>query len=299
MVGKVIYIPTLEGTPRDVVRLCEISSEVSKEEDVCFNFSQCQSLYPNTIACIGGIIRLGEGQKRRISLDWDSLESNDLKNILSENGFAKAFNYPFERKAGHSIPYREDKKLSMNSILDYLADDWLGRGWVHVSQRLANAIVGKMWEIYNNAFEHSGTPIGVFSCGQHFEAKNELILSVVDFGRGIPAIVRKFLSEKVPRAEELKDTSCLNWAFQRGNSTCAGDVARGLGLDLLKELVVLNQGKLEVYSNKAYAIIDKDGERYENFDASFGGTMIHITLQCDEKLYKFKDESDPIFQEGI
>ena len=54
----------------------------------------------------------------------------------------------------------------------------------------------------------------------------------------------------------------------------------------------LNQGKLEIYSNDGYTIVDKDGERYENRDISFEGTVVHITLRCDENLYRFRDEAE-------
>jgi hypothetical protein len=90
---------------------------------------------------------------------------------------------------------------------------------------------------------------------------------------------------------KLSGAACLKWAFGRGNSTSTGGVARGVGLDLLKEFVRINQGKLEVYSNDGYAIIDVNGERYENNDIYFEGTVVHITLRCDEKLYRFSDES--------
>ena len=184
------------------------------------------------------------------------------------------------------------KSLDMNRIMDYLTYSWIGKGWVHVSELLRDAIAGRMWEIYNNAFEHSGTQIGVFSCGQYFRTHNDLILSVIDFGRGIPANVRAFLRYHVNEetVSKLSGAACLKWAFEPGNSTCMGGVARGLGLDLLKEFIRVNQGKLEVYSNEGYAIVDKGGEHYVNRNMSFEGTIMHITLRCDETLYCFRDE---------
>jgi hypothetical protein len=68
-----------------------------------------------------------------------------------------------------------------------------------------------------------------------------------------------------------------------------------LGLDLLKEFIRVNQGKLEVYSNEGYAVINADGERYKNLDISFEGTVVHITLRCDENLYRFHNEIDSPF----
>lgn len=63
-----------------------------------------------------------------------------------------------------------------------------------------------------------------------------------------------------------------------------------MGLDLLKEFIRLNHGKLELYSNEGYGVIDSAGEHFENLSMSFEGTVFHITLRCDEALYRFADE---------
>jgi hypothetical protein len=234
-------------------------------------------------------------QRGAVELDWSTLPAGGkVITNLCQNGFAGTFGLPSSPWDGNSIPYREDNTLDMNGIMGYLTYNWIGKGWVHVSERLRDAISGRMWEIYNNAFEHSGSAIGVFSCGQHFPHNNTIVLSVVDFGQGIPAKIRNFVRGD-PRAQDLPADACLRWAFTRGKSTSTEGVARGIGLDLLKEFIRINQGKLEVYSNDGYAIIDKDGERYENRDILFEGTVVHITLRCDENLYQFRDESEVPF----
>jgi len=290
MAPQIIYIPTLNDGEDDFRQLFEIWSQTNDYfEDVLFDLSRCKFLRPNAVAFLGGLARLIESRVGTVVFDWTTLRNDWVKNTLSQNGFAGSFGSFSSGWSGHSIPYREDRFRDANSIVDYLENYWLGRGWVHVSPRLRDAIIGHVWEIYNNAFEHSGSEIGVFSCGQHFYTQNELILSVVDFGQGIPAKVRTFLSSD-PRADQLTAAGCLRWAFQRGSTTKA-DEPGGLGLDLLKEFVRINQGKLEVYSNEGYAMINKDGEQYENTDISFEGTVVHITLRCDEKLYRFRDET--------
>ena len=290
--AKVVQIPTINDEPADFKRLFSIWNQANDYfEDVRFDLSRCHFLRPNAVAFLGGLARLISSRLGTAVFDWDSLRDSAIMMNLRQNGFAGMFCHPSSAWTGHSIPYREDRVQDVNAIMDYLTHSWLGRGWVQVSPRLRDAIVGRMWEIYNNAFEHSGSEIGVFSCGQHFHKQNELCLSVVDFGQGIPAKVRNYLSSD-SRAGQLAAAGCLRWAFQRGNSTDQAGVARGLGLDLLKEFVRLNQGKLEVYSNEGYVVIDKNGERFENRSASFEGTIFYITLRCDEALYRFADEPD-------
>ncbi|MFH0822827.1 MAG: ATP-binding protein, partial [Pseudomonadota bacterium] len=252
MAQKVIQIPTLNDKARDFGQLFNIWSRINDYYlDVRFDFSQCWFLRPNAVAFLGGLGRLVQSRIGTVAYDWTTCKSAAVINNLRQNGFAGTFGHPSSAWDGNSIPYREDGSLDMNGIMDYLTLNWIGKGWVHISDRLRDAIAGRMWEIYNNAFEHSGTSIGVFSCGQHFPSKDELVLSVVDFGRGIPGKVRSFLREHADeeRVSRLTGASCLKWAFQAGNTTKVGEPG-GSGLDLLKEFVRVNQGKLEVYSNE-------------------------------------------------
>lgn len=292
MPPKVMHIPTINDNSWDFEQLFSIWSQTNEYfEEVRFNFFGCNFLRPNAVAFLGGLARLIESRMGSVVFDWSTLPTHGaVITNLCQNGFAGAFGYPSSSWDGNSIPYREDRALDMNGIMDYLTFNWIGKGWVYVSNRLRDAIVGRMWEIYNNAFEHARSEIGVFTCGQHFTRKNELILSVVDFGHGIAANVRNYLSHD-PRAEKLTAASCLHWAFQRGTSTLPNGIARGVGLDLLKEFVRVNHGKLEVYSNEGYGIIDENGERFQNCSISFEGTIFHITLRCDENLYQFADEA--------
>lgn len=289
---KTILIPTLNDSTGDFERLFSIWDQANDYFlDVRFDFSGCRFLRPNAVAFLGGLARLIESRIGTAVFDWNTLHDAAVTSNLSQNGFAGYFGHTSSRWTGNSIPYREDNVRDVNGIMDYLEIYWLGRGWVQVSKRLRDDIVGHVWEIYNNAFEHSGSKIGVFSCGQHFPGYNELLLSVVDFGQGIPAKVRNFLSSD-PRSEQLTAAGCLCWAFQSGTTTKPKEEPGGLGLDLLKEFVRVNQGKLEVYSNDGYALIDKDGEYFSNITTSFEGTVFHITLHCDENLYRFADETN-------
>lgn len=292
MSSLTLEVPTLNDTARDFDLLFTLWNQANGYfENVQFDFSQCNFLRPNAVAFLGGLARLVESRFGSATFDWASMNDADVMINLQQNGFAGTFGHPSHGWSGHSIPYREDMAEDPHSFWDYLANDWLGQGWVNISPRLCDAIVGKVWEIYVNAFEHAGSPIGVFSCGQHFPQRNELILSAVDFGIGIAANVRNFLSSD-RRSGQLTSAACLQWAFQPGTSTRPNDMARGLGLDLLREFIRVNHGKLEVYSNEGYVLIDANTERFVNRRTHFEGTFFHITLQCDERYYQFADEND-------
>ena len=38
--------------------------------------------------------------------------------------------------------------------------------------------------------------------------------------------------------------------------------------------------------------LTKNGEHFENRELAFEGTVVHITLHCDENLYRFRDEAE-------
>jgi hypothetical protein len=89
----------------------------------------------------------------------------------------------------------------------------------------------------------------------------------------------------------------LKWAFQPGTTTNPNGVGRGLGLDLLKEFVKINKGRFEVFSHDGYVLIDETQEAYWNRQTFFEGTLVNITLRCDESYYRLASEAvdEPLF----
>lgn len=289
-----LRVPTINDTDDDFDKLFNLCNQLSVEDlTVEIDFSQCGFLRQNAVAFIGGLIRLLEYRHRNVRVKWDSMQSQVLAN-LNKNGFREAFCDIHGPLPGNTIPYREDKSswIDKEGIIDYLALKWLGRGWIHISSQLRDAIVGKMWEIYANAFEHSSSPIGLFSCGQFFPRLHALNLTVVDFGVGIPSNVRQFASNY-----RLGAHKAMEWAFKPGTTTKPSGMGRGVGLDLIKQFVVLNKGKLEVFSHDGHAMITEAGERYFKRSCFFEGTLVNISLKCDESYYCLSSEvpTGPLF----
>ncbi|MBE9102331.1 hypothetical protein [Vacuolonema iberomarrocanum] len=261
--------------------------------DIRVNFHYCIFLNHTAVACLGGLARLVESRGGQVIFDWETLPGAIQAN-LAQNGFLFEFGcdqFPWD---GNSVPYWSGCKHDATLIGEYLQYKWLGKGWMSVSKALREAITGQVSEIYLNAYEHSQSEVGVFSCGQHYPTLETLHLTVVDFGIGIPSSVRS-----LPKNAPLNSLESLSWAFQSGTTTIQGAVSRGLGLNLLQEFITRNHGSLTVFSNDSCVTVDDNGVRYEDRSIIFCGTLFNIALRCDERYYCLASEmalsEEPLF----
>jgi len=280
-------IPSIWIASKDCNKLFKLWEQISKlpltDLDIELNFEDCKFLSHNGVAFLGGLAHFIESRGGQVTFAWDTLQPDIYMN-LAQNGFLHQFGVQLEPWDGNSIPYRRDCNHDKPEIMQYLLGKWLGKGWLNVSTQLRDTILGKVSEIYGNAFEHSDSKIGVFSCGQHYPKKNCLELSVIDFGIGIPTKVRS-----LPTNSHFSSEDALEWALEYGTSTVI-DVCRGLGLNFLKEFVNCNQGTLRIFSNEVYVKIADNKVIYKKQKINFSGTFINITLKCNEDYYCLASE---------
>ena len=284
----ILYISKIGDTSYDFTRLFKLKNEIEQLPQTCLNikvnFHYCDFLGHWAVAFLGGLFRLIKARGSYVTFDWGTL-SGKIRMNLAQNGFLYDFGYDCKPWQGNSIPYQNDSQQDLTSITNYLKYNWLGKGWVNISPRLQDAITGRVLEIYLNAFDHSQSDIGVFSCGQYYPKIGILHLTVVDFGIGIPASVRS-----LPQNLNKTSKETLKWAFQPGNSTKQGSITCGAGLDLLQDFIIKNKGELTIFSNDGYVNIS-DNIIYENRCTSFCGTLINIALKCDESYYCLASEA--------
>jgi hypothetical protein len=283
---ETIFIPRINDEPQDFATLFRIWNRVHDMKESELDFSLCDFLKQNAVAFLGGMIADIKSHGGLISINTDSL-SPAIKANLEQNGFLYTMGDSALPWDGNSIPYREDHVNDSDAISVYLQEKWIGKGWINIEPRLAYEIVGNVLEIYTNAFTHSGSSTGVFSCGQHYPTLETLKITVVDFGIGIPRSVRDYLMNR-GEPYQISDEGALQMAFQEGFST-KSDLG-GMGLKLLKEFIQKNRGRLDIYSHSGHAIVDASGERYEKVDAFFKGTVVNITLKRDQKFYYLREE---------
>ncbi|CAI8879451.1 ATP-binding protein [Brevibacillus sp. IT-7CA2] len=290
---RTIRIPAINDNQMDFFYLFALWYLINEsKEDIKIDFSNCTFLRHNAVAMLGGLKRLASCNSVEVVFDWATLRYGVASN-LRKNGFVKHFGVNDWSSTGNSIPYREDVRDESNSYIEYLKNEWLYQGWLNISTMLRDAISSKVYEIYRNVFDHGLSPIGAFSCGQYYPKLNELCLSIVDFGIGIPNEVKNYLNKP-----EMSSKKALEWAFKTGNTTKpSNEHGRGIGLGILKEFIKANNGKLEIYSNDGYVKITKDHEEFSETNFFFGGTIINITIIRDEAYYCFASEKEnqPLF----
>ena len=293
MTPHCIEVPSFHSLPEAPVRLAEIErrlARISHGETVDFHFSQC-----NFIDSVG-VVLLGLFQRRlrergvHVRFQHSTM-TDEVKAGLIQNGFAFAVGASERGLSGNSIPFREDLIQDEDSVIDYLKDEWLGRGWVAIDRETANAIAGKLLEIYVNAFEHGSSTVGVISCGRFSPENSLLTLAVGDYGVGIPAKAKIYYKKSQVSGEEA-----MRWAFTIGMTTLLNQGPRGLGFDFLRNLVVANGGLLEVYSHDGYAKISRDEITFKSLSTYVAATIIQVTLRCDQSIYHTPETGTTTFQ---
>lgn len=289
MTSKTIQVFRLDDGSSDFTWLFRLwQDHQNYVGELVFDFTFCSFIGQGAVAFIGGLMRLLEARGCVVRLKTETLRPAVHAN-LAQNGFLHAFGSPHQPWQGNSVPFRHDQAQDPHGFANYLEQMWLGKNWIKVSDALRGAMVSRLSEAYTNVFEHAQSPVGLFSCGQHFPNKHLLKLTLVDFGVGIPSNVRMFFQRtKSIAPEHLPADVCLNWAFRQGTSTQPG--GRGLGLDLLTSFVRLNEGRMEIFSHEAHAIVTKDGVVFQTREPHFEGTLVNILLRCDTRYYYLKSE---------
>jgi hypothetical protein len=318
MAKQIIKVPTIKDDDSGFDKILMIAAEVfsNPKRNFDFDFSNCSKLDHNGVVLLGGLARYVNYQNslatRAISeifrsaalssfgvmFKVDTMSSLIYEHIISNNFLSHFTQSNFDGyPEGDYIGYREHTNLlNADKIATHLNDHWLTGEKLKLSPLLKSEIVSRIFEIFMNAYGH-GTSIqkidklGVYSCGQYDKKEKKLDLSVVDFGPGIVNNVKRH------NIEINNDIKAMEWALVRGHTTHTDSIdiqmPRGLGFDLLKEFVGLNKGHLRVYSNGVKAFFsDKGIWCVEASKCNFEGTLVSISVNCDDRYYHFSSESE-------
>lgn len=253
----------------------------SDSNDINISFKGCKFISPNILTVLGGLKELLENEGKKVCFDFDSIDDANLMGYLHKARFVEFVN-PEEHYNLSSKNYIQYKRFDINENDDFddlvteYTQDILKLMPINMSEDLESEITSKIYEVFANAAEHSNSNIGVHACGHYFPKKKELHIGIYDGGIGIVDKIRG-IKETTRESHEI-----LRWAFTYGKSTVTDiDYKRGLGLDFLKQLVVLNRGNIFAYTNDACVTISSEKEYYRNINPRIIGTSINIIIKED------------------
>ena len=86
----------------------------------------------------------------------------------------------------------------------------------------------------------------------------------------------------------------LGWTLRPQPNLCVtlpGPIPGGLGLKLLREFVRLNEGRIQIVSDRGYWECDTNGENAVRMEQSFPGTVVNLEINtADTKSSYLKSE---------
>ncbi len=204
--------------------------------------------------------------------------SDDVKNILSRNGFLSHYGYEsIPDYYGTTVSYKRFDVGDGRYFFKYVDEEFIQRSEMpEMSSGLLKKFHESIFEIFNNAVSHSGTELGIFSCGQFFPKSKRLDFTVVDLGVGIRENVRKY------EGIDLSSEEAIDWATQGINTTKRGNVPGGLGLKLLCDFIDFNNGCIQIVSDAGYWKREERKTEKAALRHSFPGTAVNVEIRTDD-----------------
>ena len=258
-----------------------VLNEKTKREGLhILDFDQCEWFEANLCAVLGAIIESNSSQKRKFEIR--NIEKQTfLINTFINNGFVKFIQDVPVRKSykKHSgIPFAEYDMKDEEEFEKYIYEYILTHDDIpEMSKSAKNKIYRSIFELYQNSVMHSKAE-KLFVCGQYYLIKGRMALTMVEFGDTFKHNVCKHFNDDSKSGKE-----CIEWAVESGNTTKNTDQAGGLGLDLIRRFLVMNQGKLQIHSADGYWEEKKSNNFAENCENSFPGSIINIEFNLRDK----------------
>lgn len=250
------------------------------------DFKSCTWFDANMCAPLAVV--LAQGVDRFLEFRLEGL-SSQVRSILSRNKFLDGFGFePLDDHYQSTIPYKRFKVSEDRAFAEYLNLNMRGKDLPSMSEALENRFKNSILELFVNAAMHSETKEGIFACGQYYPKKHLLDFCVADAGIGFRKKILSALGLK------LNSDQAIAWAIQEGHTTRQGNVPGGLGLQLIKEFIGMNQGRVQIVSDRGYWELAPTGETLCRLAKPFPGTVINIEVNTrDTKSYRLASESIP------
>jgi hypothetical protein len=262
----------IHSTQQGFSRLAALAAALDRYrlDIVKVNFAACTWFDANMSAPLGVVF--AHALDKLNTLQLCGLQQS-VETILAKNRFLAGFGFPEKVDThGATIPYRRFSATDDRYFAAYLNRHLRGKELPIMSEALSQRFKNSILEIFVNAAMHSDSKLGIFACGQYFPRKNRLDFCVADAGLGIRRKIYRELGLK------MNSDKAIDWALQEGNTTRKGSVPGGLGLKLIQEFIAMNEGRIQIVSDRGYWEFSPRGETLTRIDTSFPGTVINIEI---------------------
>lgn len=285
-----IYVPTsLETDDAGFTWLANLWEITKQSKSYNLDFQHTSRFEGNLCAILGAIVTLRRTEGCRFSVS--NIQSDQLNQTLSNNGFLGIFkNGNRASSKNSSIPFQQFDMTNESVVEAYIYDHVLLSERVpEMSEQARKKVFRSIFEIYQNSVMHSGAD-NLFVCGQYYFHKKRMALTMVEFGRTFKENVCKHDS----KFQKYSGVEAIEWAVISGNTTKVAEETGGLGLDVIRDFLRMNEGKLQIRSADGYWEEKKGINFAKDCTNQFSGSVVNIEFNLrDENIYYAKEEIDP------
>lgn len=245
--------------------------------EIKFDFSHTKIIDKSIIAPLGLLFTKIRSKQNKI---WLSNVSQEIKKIFIEYGFVKIDNM------SEIIDQQCMRYKTFNGDNNVLYGKYLSEQMQEIKNtEVISFLKDNIMEIFLNVKMHARIDVNrnrfgdkeVFSSGYYDEKGEYIIFSIANNGETFSENIRRLM-----RIEYDKEYKYIEWALSNSNSTTDGIRPGGVGLKMLKDLIIKSNGKMTICSGKGYYLI-QGCERYDysegnDFKYKFPGTSIDIKI---------------------
>jgi anti-sigma regulatory factor (Ser/Thr protein kinase) len=252
-----------------------------KSNRVLFDFSRLKFADPTAITVLSNLIEFLRKKGAKIEYLNYQLPSDGNK-YLDDCGFFKKYLgeqvFPNSALRQSTLPLQLITHAKSLEWMEHKLTPWIENKVGRTGESFAE-IKSCLSEVFNNIRDHSGENVGsVFA--QYYPKTKTVMLSISDFGKGIPTNVRKAFPE-------FSDEKAISKAMEQGFTTKSTPVNQGIGLYYLsKNVVQINGGEIWInsLSGAVRCIASASGVKMLPYKEKFSypGTLLQLTFNTDK-----------------
>lgn len=210
---------------------------------IILNFSNTNFIEPNLISSLGLILTLLKFNRNIILFRLKS--GSNLQKLLVKYKFLHSTSFHPKDLPENYITYNTFSQYDLINFKKYINTEILAINNFDIVNKLKTIFL----ELFVNISMHSNISSiskDIFISGYYNPNKDYIFLSIANRGNSFQENIESIKNIKFPNYGDY-----ISWALERGNSTRV-DTKGGLGLFMLKSLIIESYGKLYIASGYEY-----------------------------------------------